>query len=88
MRNGNFETPVLSSDFLVSTPGNVPDWTSVQSEMGRGPFYNPRWTSQVLELTANKNVAYTQIVTSITGSLKFKIQCAARPGTPLNMLAF
>ena len=54
--NGDFELPIITSgNYLVATPGNLAGWTSTQSEIGKGFFYNNRWsiTNQVVELACD-----------------------------------
>lgn len=61
--NGDFELPAITSgNYLVATPGNLAGWTSTQSEIGKGPYYNSRWgITQVIELaTNNENTKYNQ----------------------------
>jgi|JI10StandDraft_1071094.scaffolds.fasta_scaffold2698584_1 hypothetical protein len=53
--NGDFELPNIgTANWQVATPGNLTGWTSTQSEIGKGSYYNPRWgATQVVELATN-----------------------------------
>lgn len=41
--NGDFETPLISGNYKFNNPGNMNGWTSPQTEIGKGQFYNSRW---------------------------------------------
>ena len=65
---------------MITTPGSVTSWASIESEQGPGYNYNIYWFSQVIELDGVlDNIQYNQTI-YVTPFVQYKIQfqCAAQ----------
>ena len=56
--NGGFEEPNQNGGYTITN--NIPGWSGVGIEIGKGSIYNCRWTSQVIELAGHRSYDLTQ----------------------------
>ena len=56
--NGGFEEPNQNGGYTIIN--NIPGWSGVGLEIGKGTIYNYRWTSQVIELAGHRSYDLTQ----------------------------
>lgn len=69
--NGDFEAQNIGTlNYKPGGANSVTGWTSTQSELAKGPFFNTAWPngSQVLEMdTNNENTKYNQTISLTVG---------------------
>lgn len=58
---------------------NLPNWEVIQTEKGKGSFYNHRWgAKEVIELDSNRNIFIRQRMVLTKGNYVFQLDYASR----------
>jgi hypothetical protein len=61
--NGDFEIPALAPGTFIIQNGGFNGWSASEYELGSCSLYNGAWgAGQCIELDANINVRYTQVI--------------------------